>query len=309
MSKQEPIGFIGLGHMGFPIAACLMKAGYTVVGCDLEPGMRERFTEAGGAWATTPGEVAKRCRVVLASLPTPQAVERVALGENGLLEGDAVRIFVDLSTTGPRIAKAVAARLAERGITAIDAPVSGGVYGAVKGALTVMLSGPAEATEEVEPMLRTFGKNVFYVGKEAGMGQLMKLINNLLSATALAATCESLALGIKSGLDPLMMLGVLNASTGVNSATQHKVPQCVLPGQPIGFALELGLKDVTLCVQEGEALGIPMWSGNTTRQLWQHALAEGGPDQDLIEVARTFEKWAGVKLYGAVPANNEGHKI
>ena len=152
------------------------------------------------------------------------------------------------------------------------------------------------------PALKAVGKNVFDVGEQAGMGQVMKLINNLLSATALAATCETLALGIKSGLDPLVMLSVLNASTGVNSATQQKIPQCVLPGQPIGFGLDLGLKDVSLCVEEGEALGIPMWSGNTTRQLWHLALTQGGPDQDLVEVARTFEKWAGVKLYGAVPA-------
>ncbi len=298
----NPIGFIGLGNMGFPMALRLIEAGHTVVGCDLQPAMQQRFAERGGQWAATPKEVACRCRVVLASLPTPQAVERVALGENGVVEGDAARIFVDLSTTGPRTAKAVAARLSERGITAMDAPVSGGVYSAVKGALTVMLSGPGPAKEEVEPVLRLIGKNVFYVGSEPGMGQVMKLINNLLSATALAATCESLALGIKSGLDPEVMLSVLNASTGVNSATQHKIPQCVLPGQPIGFGLDLGLKDVTLCVEEGEALGIPMWSGNTTRQLWHHALTQGGPGQDLVEVARTFEKWAGVKLYGAVPA-------
>lgn len=308
MTDDKTLGFIGLGNMGLPMAECLLKAGYQVVGCDLAPGARERFAELGGTWAETPRELATRCRVVFASLPTPQAVERVALGENGLIKGDAVRIFVDLSTTGPRTAKAVAAKLAERGITAMDAPVSGGVYSAVKGALTVMLSGSAQAKEEIEPMLRVIGKTVFYVGAEAGMGQLMKLINNLLSATALAATCESLALGIKSGLDPQVMLSVLNASTGVNSATQHKVPQCVLPGQPIGFGLDLGLKDVTLCVEEGEALGIPMWSGNTTRQLWHHALTQGGPDQDLMEVARTFEKWAGVKLYGAVPANIEGVK-
>jgi len=300
--SSKPIGFVGLGHMGFPIAGCLLKGGYDVIGCDIAPGVRERILEIGGAWAETPREVATRCLVVLASLPTPQAVERLALSANGIAGGNTVRIFVDLSTTGPRTAKVVAARLAERGIVAMDAPVSGGVYSAVKGALTVMLSGPRPEKDEVEPALRLIGKNVFYAGAEAGMGQLMKLINNLLSATALAATCETLALGIKSGLDPQVRLGVLNASTGVNSATQHKVPQCVLPGQPIGFGLELGLKDMTLCVEEGEALGIPMWSGNTTRQLWHVALSQGGRGQDLVEVARTFENWAGVKLYGAVPA-------
>lgn len=300
--SEKTIGFVGLGHMGFPMAQCLLKAGYEVVGCDVAPGVRERFAKEGGSWADTPRDVARRCRVVLASLPTPQAVERVALGETGVVHGDRIQVFVDLSTTGPRTAKAVASALAARGITALDAPVSGGVYSAVKGALTVMLSGPAPAKEEVMPALKAVGKNVFDVGEQAGMGQVMKLINNLLSATALAATCETLALGIKSGLDPLVMLSVLNASTGVNSATQQKIPQCVLPGQPIGFGLDLGLKDVSLCVEEGEALGIPMWSGNTTRQLWHLALTQGGPDQDLVEVARTFEKWAGVKLYGAVPA-------
>jgi 3-hydroxyisobutyrate dehydrogenase-like beta-hydroxyacid dehydrogenase len=299
------IGFVGLGNMGFPMAGCLLKAGYQVVGCDISPETRKRFTELGGTWAETPRDVANRCRVVLASLPTPQAVERVALGDNGVMGGDAIRIFIDLSTTGPRTAKAVAARLALQGIAAMDAPVSGGVYSAVKGALTVMLSGPEDARAEIEPILKAIGKNVFYVGTEAGMGQLMKLINNLLSATALAATCETMALGIKSGLDPQVMLSVLNASTGVNSATQQKIPQCVLPGKPIGFGMDLGLKDVSLCVEEGEAMGIPMWVGNTTRQLWHHALSTGGDGQDLVEVARTFEKWAGVKLYGAVPEQTD----
>jgi 3-hydroxyisobutyrate dehydrogenase-like beta-hydroxyacid dehydrogenase len=298
----NPIGFIGLGNMGFPMALRLIEAGHTVVGCDIQPGMQQRFSERGGQWAATPKEVASRCRVVLASLPTPAAVERVALGDDGVVAGDAVRIFVDLSTSGPRTAKSVAERLKGRDVVAVDAPVSGGVHGAGKGTLTVMVSAPKPAFEEVEPILRGFGKNVFYVGAEAGMGQVMKLINNLLSATALAATCESLALGIKSGLDPQVMLNVLNASTGKNSATEHKVPQCVLPGIPIGFGLDLSLKDVSLCVEVGESLQIPMWSGNTTRQIWHHALSQGGPDQDMTDVARTIEKWAGVKLVGACPA-------
>ena len=298
----NPIGFIGLGNMGYPMALRLLEAGHEVVGCDIQPGMQQRFAEGGGNWAATPREVASRCRVVLASLPTPAAVERVALGDDGLILGDKLCIFVDLSTTGPRTAKSVAERLRERDIVAVDAPVSGGVHGAGKGTLTVMVSGAKAAFEDVEPLLRAFGKNVFYVGAEAGMGQVMKLINNLLSATALAATCEALALGIKAGLDPQVMLSVLNASTGKNSATEHKVPQCVLPGIPIGFGLDLSLKDVSLCVEVGEAMQIPMWSGNTTRQIWHHALSQGGPNQDMTDVARTIEKWAGVKLVGACPA-------
>ena len=296
------IGFIGLGNMGFPMAMRMIEAGHEVMGCDIEPGIRERFTANGGRWADSPHAVASQCEVVLASLPTPAAVERVALGSDGVIGGVKVRIFIDLSTSGPDAAKSVAKKLAERKIVAFDAPVSGGVHGAGKGALTVMASGPKATYDEIEPLLRCFGKSVFYVGGEPGMGQVMKLINNLLSATALAATCESLALGIKSGLDPQTMLNVLNASTGKNSATEHKVPQCVLPGLPIGFGLDLSLKDVTLCVDVGESMQIPMWSGNTTRQIWHHALSQGGPNQDMTDVARTIEKWAGVKLFGVCPA-------
>jgi len=184
------IGFIGLGNMGFPMAMRMIEAGHEVMGCDIMPGIRERFTANGGKWADSPHAVASQCEVVLASLPTPAAVERVALGSDGVIGGAKVRIFIDLSTSGPDAAKSVAKKLAERKIIAFDAPVSGGVHGAGKGALTVMASGPKATYDEIEPLLRCFGKSVFYVGGEPGMGQVMKLINNLLSATALAATCE-----------------------------------------------------------------------------------------------------------------------
>ena len=296
------VGFVGLGNMGLPIACRMLEHGVHVVGFDKRANaVKSSFMEAGGRWADSAAEMASRCAIVLASLPTPDAVEAVTSGPEGLLQGSGIKTFIDLSTTGPRVAKSVAEKLARQNITALDAPVSGGVHGASKGALTVMVSGPQDAFSKTEHLLRMFGKNVFYVGAEPGMGQLMKLINNLLSATALAASCEALAVGIKGGLDPRVMLSVLNASTGNNSATQHKIPECVLPGVPIGFSLDLSLKDISLCIEAGEELHVPMWSGNTTRQIWRHALATGGPDQDMMDVARCIEQWAGIKLQGASP--------
>jgi 3-hydroxyisobutyrate dehydrogenase-like beta-hydroxyacid dehydrogenase len=285
------------------MATRLVAAGHDILACDLRPELGGRFREAGGRVAATVADVAAECAVVLASLPTPQAVEKVALGEGGIASGGAVEIFVDLSTTGPAVSKQVGAALGEKGILAIDAPVSGGVHGAGKGALSIMASGQRSAFDRVEGLLSHLGKNVFYVGPEAGMGQMVKLINNMLSATALAATCEALAVAIKAGLDPDVVLSVLNKSTGKSSATEHKVPECVLPGKPIGFGLDLSFKDISLFVKEGEGLQVPMWSGNLTRQIWQHALSTGGPDQDMMGVAQCIEKWAGVRLYGARPAN------
>lgn len=304
--RKAEVGFIGLGNMGLPMALRMVGARHTVVGCDVNGGLKEAFLARGGHWAGSPAEVASRCRIVLASLPTPAAVEQVALGSNGVIAGDRIGTFVDLSTTGPKTAKRVADRLRERGIDSLDAPVSGGVHGASKGGLTVMVSGPETAFAEAEPFFRCFGKNVFYVGEAAGAGQLMKLINNLLSATALAATCEAMCVGIKGGLDPEVMLKVLNASTGRSSATEHKVLECVVPGKPIGFGLDLSFKDISLCVEAGEALDVPMWSGRTTRQFWHHALATGGHDQDMMDVAKCIEGWAGVKLYGCRPKASDG---
>lgn len=295
------IGFVGLGNMGLPMAFRLLDAEHEVVGYDVRDAMHNAFKSRGGQWAASPAEVASQCEIVLVSLPTPAVVERVALGPQGLVEGGRMKIYVDLSTTGPQMAKKVAAELGKRGLVALDAPVSGGIAGAAKGTLSVMVSGPKDAFEIVSPLFECFGKKPFYVGAAAGGGQLMKLINNLLSATALAASCEALSFGMKGGLDPEAMLTVLNASTGRSGATDDKIPHYVLPGEQISFGLELSFKDVSLAVEAGEQLNVPMYFGRTTRQLWHHALCTGGADQDMMDVAKCIDSYAGSKLYGSVP--------
>ena len=292
------IGFVGLGNMGLPIAVRLLRAGHVVVGCDSRGDLKQQFTTLGGEWADSPLAVANQCSVVMVSLPTPAVVEKVALGADGLAEGQEIKLYVDLSTTGPQMAKHVAERLHERSIVALDAPISGGVAGAEQGTLSVMVSGPKVSFNEVEGLLSCFGKNLFYVGDQPGMGHLLKLINNLLSTTALAATYEALTVGVKAGLDPHTMLAVLGVSSGTNHAIESKIPKYVLPGIPMGFSLGLSYKDVSLCVEAGEALQVPMRMGRTTCQIWHQAICKAGPDQDYLQVVRLFEEQAGVKLAG-----------
>ena len=163
-----------------------------------------------------------------------------------------------------------------------------------------MTSGPKEVCEGLRPTLEAIGK-FFYIGPEPGMGQMMKLINNLLSATATAATSEAVVLGVKAGLDPKVMIDVINAGSGRSTASEDKFPRAILPRTfDFGFALGLMAKDVKLCIDEAEAQGVPMWIGQAVKQVWQYGLAQGGPEQDFTEIIRHMEKWSGVTVEAAL---------
>jgi 3-hydroxyisobutyrate dehydrogenase-like beta-hydroxyacid dehydrogenase len=290
------IGFIGVGRMGLPMASRLLAAGHRVVAFDIQGQALSAIAGKGAETAASPAEVASRAEIVMASLPRPETVREVALGESGVIAGSRRQVFVDLSTTGPRMAQAVAAALGKRGVIAVDAPVSGGVKGATKGTLAVMTSGPAAECQALRPMLEAIGR-VFYIGCQPGMGQMMKLINNLLSATATAATSEAIVLGVKAGLDPRVMIDVINAGSGRNTASEDKFPRAILPRSfDYGFAMGLMAKDVNLCIAEAEQLEVPMWIGNAVKQLWLYGLSQGGPDQDFTELIKHLEKWADVTV-------------
>lgn len=292
----ETVGFIGLGRMGGPMAGRLIAAGHSLVVHDIRREAVEALVALGAKSAESPAAVASAVRTVLVSLPTPEIVREVALGARGIAEGNAVTTYVDLSTVGYRAAKANAEALGARGIIAIDAPVSGGVAGAERGSLSVMAAGPQARVEALEPLLRVFGK-VFYLGAQPGLGQTMKLANNLLSGAALAITSEAMVMGVKAGLDPRVMLEVLNVSTGRNSATQDKFPRAVLPRRfDAGFASGLMLKDITLCLEEAEALGVPMGLAESVRKVWQATCERNGADSDFTTVVQGVEERAGVTV-------------
>ena len=198
----------------------------------------------------------------------------------------------------PSVIGEVAKGLAEHGIQAVDSPVSGGVKGARDGTLAVMVSCPKPLLETVEPIVQIFGK-VFYVGDKPGLGQVVKLGNNILSAAAMVASAEALAMGVKAGVDPKVMLAAINAGSGRNSATQDKFPHAVLPGTfDFGFATGLLYKDVRLCVDEAEALGVPMVLGAVVRQMLAVTQAKYGAASDFTSIAKVIEEWAGVEIRG-----------
>jgi 3-hydroxyisobutyrate dehydrogenase-like beta-hydroxyacid dehydrogenase len=186
--------------------------------------------------------------------------------------------------------------MAARNIVQIDSPVSGGVSGAERGTLAVMASGPRADVEAVEPALAVIGK-VFFIGERPGAGQTMKLVNNVLSATAVAATTEAMVTGAKAGLDPRIMLDVINAGSGRNTASADKFPRCVLPGTfDVGFTAGLMTKDVKLFLSESAALGVPTQVIEAVARLLQMTCDELGSDTDLTSVVRQVEKRAGVEV-------------
>ena len=293
MAKQ--VGFIGLGRMGEPMALRLVAAGYELVVYDVRPESVAALTAKGARAAASPAEVASAVDTVLLSLPTPPIVREVAAKVGG---GSKVKTVIDLSTTGATAAREIAAALAAKGITAVDSPVSGGVAGAVAGTLAVMVAGPRALCAELEPMLAVFGK-VFFIGERPGMGQTMKLANNLLSATAMAATAEAVVFGVKSGLDPAVMCDVINAGSGRNTASMDKVPRQVITRKfAQGFATGLMYKDVRLCLEEADAVGVPMPVAAGVRALWAGANEELGPDSDMTAIVQLLERTAGVEVKG-----------
>jgi 3-hydroxyisobutyrate dehydrogenase-like beta-hydroxyacid dehydrogenase len=294
----EHLGMVGVGRMGGPMAGRLIDAGHSLTIYDVSEAAMAPLVMRGAARAGSAREVADKVETVLASLPTPDIVRAVATGEAGVIAGKRVKTFVDLSTTGRRTTEAVAAALQAKGIAMIDAPVSGGVAGAKKGTLAVMAAGPAELVRRLEPVLAVLGR-VFLVGERPGLGQVMKLASNLMSATAMAIASEAIVMGVKAGLDPRTMVDVINAGSGRNSATQDKFPQAVLPRRfDFGFATGLMVKDIKLALDEAEAQEVPMWVGSAVRQLWQFASQSLGSNSDITELVKCLEGWAGVEVGG-----------
>jgi 3-hydroxyisobutyrate dehydrogenase-like beta-hydroxyacid dehydrogenase len=292
---KERIGFIGVGRMGDPMARNLLTAGFELTIFDTNAAAIEPLKALGAQVAKTPLEVANSAEVVIVSLPTPNIVKQVAME---ISAASRMKIFIDVSTTGPKVAGEIAVALAAKNITAVDAPVSGGVGGARKGTLAVMLACPKNLVERLRPVLEPIGK-IFFLGEHPGSGQLMKLANNMLSAAALAVTSEVMVMGVKGGLDPKVMLEVINSGTGRNSASVDKFPKSILPRTfDFGFAIGLLLKDVKLCTDEAAALGVPMITGNAIRELLAITSLRQGGDADFTTIVKTVEEWAGVEVKG-----------
>jgi 3-hydroxyisobutyrate dehydrogenase-like beta-hydroxyacid dehydrogenase len=294
----QMIGFVGVGRMGGPMAARLLDAGHSLTIFDTSTDALAPLKARGATVAASAYEVANSADVVMMSLPTPPIVQAVCMGDKGILAGLTIKTLIDLSTTGPSVARVVGAAAAERKIAWADSPVSGGVIGAGKGTLAVMVSCPAPTFEAIDPLLKVFGKT-FHVGEKPGLAQVAKLANNLLAAAALVVSSEAMAMGVKAGINAKMLIDIINAGSGRNSATQDKFPKAILPGTfDFGFATGLSYKDVRLCVDEAEAMGVPMVAGAAVRQMLAVTQARFGATSDFTCIAKVLEEWAGVEIRG-----------
>jgi len=290
------IGFIGLGKMGLPMASRLIAAGHQLVVFDQRAEAVDLLVKLGARAATSPRDVADQAETVLASLPSLQASLEVATGADGVIAGRRIKRFVDLSTVGSQMAVRIHDLLAARNIVQLDSPVSGGVGGAEKGTLAVMVSGPRADFEAAKPALDVIGK-VFFIGEKPGSAQTMKLANNLLSATALVATSEAVVMGVKAGLDPAVMIDVINAGSGMNTASRDKFPRAILPRSfDFGFATGLMVKDVRLYLEEAKSMGLSMEVAEAVGRLWEVVIREMGAESDFTAAIKPIEQAAGVTV-------------
>jgi 3-hydroxyisobutyrate dehydrogenase-like beta-hydroxyacid dehydrogenase len=295
------IGFIGLGKMGLPMARRLVEAGHKLIVYDTRREAVDQLVALGAEAASSPKDVADRTETVMASLPSLDISLNVATGKDGVIDGRRVKRLVDLSTTGSQMAVKIHGLLAKKNIVQIDSPVSGGVGGAEKGTLAVMVSGPRAEFDLLKPALDVIGK-VFFISEKPGAGQTMKLANNYLSATAIVATSEAVVMGVKAGLDPNVMIDVINAGSGLNTASRDKFPKSVLPRTfDFGFATGLMVKDVRLCLEEMKGMSLSMEVAEAVGRLWETVIREMGPDSDFTAAIKPIEKAAGVEVNGKKP--------
>jgi 3-hydroxyisobutyrate dehydrogenase-like beta-hydroxyacid dehydrogenase len=288
------LGFLGLGQMGAAIAERLEAADVRLHVFDPNPVAVAPFVLRGAVDEASAAAVAAAAPIVFACLPNGSVSEQVAAE---IAASPTLRIYVEMSTIGSAGMARIAERLAARGIALVDCPISGGPKGARAGTLSVIAAGPVSARDEIRPWLQRIGKNVFEVGDRPGQAQLMKLVNNLISAANMATAFEALVLGAKGGLDPDLMLNVINVSTGRNSATLDKVPKAVLPGTfDYGAKVTTMVKDIVLGLKEAESLGVPMWVHETVAQLWRFGLTQGIGDADITALIRILEGWAGAEV-------------
>ncbi len=291
------IAFAGIGNMGWPMAANLVKAGFDVTVCDVVPGRAASFAiETGANAAATPAEAANGADCVVMIVPTSKQVgEAVEAMLPSLKPG---MLVIDMTSGQPGRTREIAAMLAGHGVAMIDCPVSGGVPRAKSGQLAIMVGGPAAEIDRAEPVLKAMGTSIYRCG-EIGAGQAMKALNNLVSAGGYLIGIEALLIGQRFGLDPTTMVDVLNASSGMNNSTQKKFKEYVLSRRfDAGFGLDLMVKDLSIALEVGRETTTPAPFSALCREMWLAASTSLGPRVDHTALAKMLEQMTGTVLGG-----------
>jgi 2-hydroxy-3-oxopropionate reductase len=278
------IGFVGLGVMGLPMARNLVRAGHSLVVGNRSPDP-VRVLEAEGAQpAATPREVAERSDVVITMLPDSAAVREVVLGESGVLAGArSGALLVDMSTIHATVSQEIARAARERGVGALDAPVSGGDVGAENGTLSIMVGGDAADVQRARPLFEVLGTTIVHVG-DAGAGQIVKACNQIVVAVTIEAVSEALVLGAKAGVDPARILDVLAGGLAANKVMQVRRRNFLEHDFTPGFRVDLHHKDLNIALESGDAYGVPLPVTGVVQQLLRtlRARGQGGDDHSAL---------------------------
>jgi 3-hydroxyisobutyrate dehydrogenase-like beta-hydroxyacid dehydrogenase len=277
---QRSVGFIGLGNMGAPMARNLLNAGFSVVVHDLRRAAGDDLVASGARWCESPRALAAVSDIVMIALPGPEQISAAFYGPAGLLAGarEGTRV-IDVSTSTPECVRQLAADGAARGVTVVDAPLSGGVRGARKGTLTIMVGGAETDVTACLPVLRVIGEHVVHVGP-LGSGHVTKLVNNYMGISNALASMEAVAMGAAAGVDPTKLLEVVNLGTGMSHMTRTLYPYLILKRSfdPVRFSMELAIKDVRLALGLAEEVGLQTKVGAAVHA----ALVDAASEHNLL---------------------------
>jgi 2-hydroxy-3-oxopropionate reductase len=294
--EKPTIGFIGLGIMGKPMASNLIKAGYPLIGHDLDRNAVAEIVYNGGQQAQSPREIAERTQVVITMLPDSPDVEKVALGSDGLIEGThAGQMFIDMSTIAPTSAVKVADAMKDRGVDCLDAPVSGGEIGAINATLSIMVGGDETIFNLARPIFESLGKTITLCGPN-GSGQIVKACNQIQVAINLVGMAEAFVLGAKAGVDPAIILQVLSGGYAQSRVMDARGLRVIRGDYQPGFRSRLHYKDLNVITRTAQEYGVPLPVTSLVRELFSAMLASGRGDLDHSGIITILEDLAQIKV-------------
>jgi 3-hydroxyisobutyrate dehydrogenase len=292
----KKVGFIGLGIMGMPMARNLLKAGFAVVAYNRTKSKAEQLAKEGAKKADSPRELAMECPVVITIVSDTPDVEEVVLGKDGIIEGiKPDSVVIDMSTISPQATQRIAARLKEKGVHMLDAPVSGGEQGAINGTLSIMVGGDAEVFERCQPIFEAMGKNIVHVGVN-GMGQTVKLMNQIVVAGTLNAVVEALVFGQKSGVDPDKAINAIKGGAAGSWQLENLGPCIIKRDFSPGFMVDLMQKDLRLITEAATAVKTPLPVTSFIHQMYHSLQSSGEGKSGTQALVKVLESLAGVEV-------------
>jgi 3-hydroxyisobutyrate dehydrogenase-like beta-hydroxyacid dehydrogenase len=290
---SEHLGFIGTGNLGGAIVSGLLKAGFALTIYDTDPAALAPLRAQGARIAESARAVGDAASVVFACLPSVEISRAVALAPDGVAAGKAIRIYVEVSTLGIEAIETIARELAQRDIQVLDMPLvgGGGGSGVAEGKIAIISAGPRAAFDRVAPILGKLTRNIFYVGEKHGLAQVCKVVNAAMAITGLTIACEAMVMGVKAGIDPQVLLDIVNAGSGRNVTTEERFARTVLARKFGSNQLRIALKDMQLYAETAHALHVPAFVGSHVAEIWQAANNLGG--EHLVQF---FEGFADVEV-------------